>query len=137
MAIQSNNIKSIVWNGVALTSVMDTNQNETGNVTLLQSDDSQTVNGIFVDAKHGIVRVTLFDSMYRTDSFAVGTVAKLEIQSYTKSNGTTSNPTTSQTQVYENACITDVSDGRPSQGNATFVVTFICPGLDGRKFVTY
>ena len=137
MAVQTNNIKSVKWAGVALTSVTDTNQNETGNVTLLQSDDSQTVNGIFVDAKHGIVRITLFDGMYRTTAFKVGTVGKLEIISYTKANGSTANPVASQTQTYENACITDVSDGRPSQGSATFVVTFICPGLDGRNFVSY
>lgn len=137
MAIQSNNIKSVKWKGIALTSVTDTSQNETGNVTLLQSDDSQTVNGIFVDDMHGVVRVTLFDSMYRSASFALGTVGKLEIHSYTKSNGTTANPTISQTQQYADACITDVSDGRPSQGNATFVVTFIGVGLNGRTFVTY
>ena len=141
-AANAYRFKSVTWSGsgsaVAIPGVVDCSEDDTsGGVTKHRTDNSTTVQGIFMDDIGATIRITTTDlSLRGASGYTMGKSGALVIIRELRANGVGAQAG-DKTHTYSTVVLTDMTEGVPINGRGTLQLTFEAYDTNGSAVCTF
>lgn len=142
MAYATHNLDSAVWTpqggqAVTLSSLGAINRQEVSSIYMAQSDVGRTIMAAYADALYERVTINFADATYvcTPTNFKTGLIGKLVVKQNLKAQGGAPSATKQITFTYANCMVEALSNGMPSQGLGTQVLSFLAYDPAGIKCV--
>lgn len=120
--------KSVTWKAVAVPGILDASEQETAEgVTKHRSDNSTTIQAVFIDGVGCTVTVTTTDRSLRgTSGYSLGANGILVLVGEQRAEGVGAVGAADKTHTYGDATMTGIREGLPINGRGTTEYTWEC-----------